>query len=65
MPLTQCAAGRPFVWIDDEITDADRWLIAARHPQPTLLHRVGPYQGLTATDLAVVRQWLRQRDESG
>ncbi|WP_433286621.1 HAD domain-containing protein [Micromonospora sp. CA-244673] len=60
-PLTRWAAGRPFVWLDDETTDADRRWVAAHHPQPALLHRVDPDLGLTGTDLAAVRQWLGQR----
>ena len=64
MPLTRWAAGRPFVWLDDETTDADRRWVAAHHPQPALLHRVDPYLGLTDTDLAAVRQWLGPPDEA-
>ena len=64
-PLRRWAAGRPFVWLDDEITDADRRWVAANYPQPTLLHRVDPHLGLTDIDFAEVRQWLRQRDEAG
>jgi hypothetical protein len=60
-PLTRWAAGRPFVWLDDEITDADQRWMADHHRQPTLLHRVDPDTGLTDTDLAVVRDWLRSR----
>uniref|UniRef100_UPI002FDC081B hypothetical protein n=1 Tax=Streptomyces sp. IBSBF 2806 TaxID=2903529 RepID=UPI002FDC081B len=37
-PLVSLAAGRPFVWLDDEITDADRDWVAAHHPAPALLH---------------------------
>src|SRR5688572_17968326 len=40
--LSRCAVGRPFVWLDDEITDADRRWVAIHHPQPALLHRVDP-----------------------
>jgi len=64
VPLTGWAAGRPFVWLDDETTDADRRWVAAHHPQPALLHRVDPYLGLTDTDLAAVCQWLRQHGEA-
>ncbi len=57
-PLTRWAAGRPFVWLDDETTDADRRWVAAHHPQPALLHRVDPHLGLTDIDLTAVRHWL-------
>ncbi|MFG2039943.1 HAD domain-containing protein [Dactylosporangium sp. NPDC048998] len=62
--LTRWAAGRPFVWLDDETTDADRRWVAAHHPQPALLHRVDPYLGLTDADFSAVRHWLAQRNES-
>jgi hypothetical protein len=61
--LARWAAGRAFVWLDDEITDADRRWIATHHPQPALLHRVDPYRGLTGADLAAVRQWLGRYDD--
>jgi hypothetical protein len=61
VPLTRWAAGRPFVWLDDEIADTDRRWVAAHHPCPALLHRVDPYQGLTGADFATVSQFLAQR----
>ena len=57
-PLTRCTAGRPFVWLDDEITDADRHWVAAHHPQPALLHRINPHLGLTDADFAAAQSWL-------
>ncbi|THA86885.1 HAD domain-containing protein [Streptomyces sp. A0592] len=57
--LLDHAAGRPFVWIDDEITDADRARVADLHPGPALLHRVDPGRGLAAGDFTVLRTWLR------
>lgn len=59
--LTRWAAGRPFVWLDDEITDADRQWVAAHHPGPALLWRVDPYAGLAEADFAAVNRWLKQR----
>ncbi|MEV0731414.1 HAD domain-containing protein [Polymorphospora sp. NPDC050346] len=56
--LTRWAAGCPFVWLDDETTDADREWVAAHHPGRALLHRVDPHVGLTDADFATVRQWL-------
>jgi hypothetical protein len=58
--LTRWAAGRAFVWLDDEITDRDRRWVAAHHPHPALLHRVDPHEGLTAADYAKVRDWLAE-----
>jgi hypothetical protein len=56
--LVTWAAGRPFVWIDDEITDADRTWVAAHHPGRALLHRVDPRTGLTEHDFAAIREWI-------
>lgn len=57
--LLDHAAGRPFIWVDDEITGADRAWVAARHPGRALLHRVDPGRGLAEADLAALRAWLR------
>lgn len=61
-PLTTWAAGRPFVWLDDEITEADRAWVAAHHHEPALLHRVEHQYGITDADLAVVAGWVSERD---
>lgn len=56
--LTVWAAGRPFVWLDDELTEVDRRWVRDHHPGAALLHRVDPLAGLTGDDFAVVRAWL-------
>lgn len=61
--LTQWAAGRPFVWLDDEITDADRRWIAGHHSGRALVQRVDPYVGLTDAVFSAVRRWLGQGDD--
>ncbi|MGW6708594.1 hypothetical protein ACWGDE_27395 [Streptomyces sp. NPDC054956] len=58
--LVAWAAGRPFVWVDDEVTDADRAWVAAHHPGPALLQRVDPRLGLAEGDFAAIGRWLRQ-----
>ncbi|MCC3771454.1 HAD domain-containing protein [Streptomyces sp. UNOC14_S4] len=58
--LVEWAAGRPFVWVDDEITEADRAWVAAHHPGAALLHRVDPRRGLTDGDYAALDGWLRR-----
>ncbi|MFJ3304439.1 HAD domain-containing protein [Streptomyces sp. NPDC086549] len=58
-PLVAWAAGRPFVWLDDEITEADRAWVAAHHRRPALLHRVEHSYGITDADFTTVTQWLR------
>ncbi|MFF7545418.1 HAD domain-containing protein [Streptomyces canus] len=57
-PLVSWADGRPFVWVDDEITDADRAWVAAHHPERALLHRVDHQVGLTERDFAALEEWL-------
>ncbi|MFI6978789.1 HAD domain-containing protein [Embleya sp. NPDC050154] len=52
------AAGRPFVWIDDEVTDTDRAWVAAHHDAPALLHHVDPHLGLTERDFTTITAWL-------
>ncbi|MFF9038827.1 hypothetical protein ACF090_25535 [Streptomyces sp. NPDC014892] len=59
--LVRTAAGRPFIWLDDEITDLDRAWVARHHPGRALLHRVEPEVGLTAADFTVLRGWLAGR----
>ncbi|MFH8884524.1 hypothetical protein [Streptomyces californicus] len=59
-PVVAWAGGRPFVWVDDEITEVDRGWVAVRHPGSALLHRVDPRRGLTNGDYAVVEGWLRR-----
>ncbi|MFB9692001.1 HAD domain-containing protein [Amorphoplanes digitatis] len=61
--LTRWAAGRPFVWIDDEATDADRRWVTRNHPGRALVHRVDPLVGLTDADFSVIRRWLAGRHE--
>ncbi|WAL66324.1 HAD domain-containing protein [Amycolatopsis cynarae] len=57
--LVEWADGRPFIWVDDEITDADRDWVPTHHHGPALLHHVAPSRGLTVDDFAVLGQWLR------
>ena len=57
--LVDWAGGRPFAWVDDEITDADRDWVTANHHGRALLWHVEPFRGLTGKDLAALGQWLR------
>ncbi|MEU8800804.1 hypothetical protein [Spirillospora sp. NPDC048819] len=57
-PSSPRPEGRPFVWLDDEITNSDRVWVSANYPGPALLHRVNPNSGLTH-DYSAVEEWLR------
>ncbi|MEU3100929.1 HAD domain-containing protein [Streptomyces griseoflavus] len=56
--LVEWADGRPFIWVDDEISAMDRLWVEAAHPVPALLHRVDPAKGLTNTDFSTLTDWL-------
>ncbi|MFC5825878.1 HAD domain-containing protein [Nonomuraea insulae] len=55
--LVGWAAGRSFIWVDDEITDVDRGWVSAHHGGRALLHRVDPRHGLTDADYGVLGEW--------
>ncbi len=55
--LVAYAAGRPFVWVDDEPGDRDREWVAEHHGGPALLHTVSAERGLDEEDFAVLREW--------
>ncbi|MEU6976849.1 HAD domain-containing protein [Streptomyces sp. NPDC046371] len=56
--LAAWAAGRRYVWLDDEITRADRDWVTTCHTAPALLHRIDPQRGLTEADYAAVAAWV-------
>jgi hypothetical protein len=58
--LVHWAAGRSFVWVDDEITDTDRAWVSAHHRGQALLHRADPRQGLIDADYVVLGEWLHK-----
>lgn len=57
------AATRPFIWLDDEITAADRTWVSEHHQGPALLHRVNHRTGLTPTDFNTVATWMDARQQ--
>jgi hypothetical protein len=57
--LVEWADGRPFIWVDDEISTMDRLWVDASHPGPSLLHRVDPITGLVDADFCALAAWLR------
>jgi hypothetical protein len=60
--LVTLAAGRPFAWVDDELSEADRTWVAQHHGE-ALLHRVNPRHGLTDADYLELDTWLRAYDD--
>lgn len=57
--LLDWSDGRPFAWLDDEITDTDRAWVEEHHPARTLLRRVDHRYGVTDADFAALDEWLR------
>ncbi|MEV6558073.1 HAD domain-containing protein [Nocardia sp. NPDC051756] len=58
--LVDWAAGRPFAWVDDEITESDRDWVASTQAGPALLHHVEAFRGLDDEDFAVLAEWFRR-----
>ncbi|WP_432093901.1 HAD domain-containing protein [Streptomyces sp. bgisy100] len=58
--LLTWAAGRPFVWVDDMITDLDTAHVAAHHDAPALLLRIHPRRGLRDADFATLGRWAAE-----
>ncbi|MBX6751379.1 MAG: hypothetical protein IRY85_17230 [Micromonosporaceae bacterium] len=56
--LIAWAGGRPFVWVDDEISTVDRDWVALDYAGHALLHRVDSRTGLTEDDLDAIERWL-------
>jgi hypothetical protein len=56
--VVEWADGRPFIWVDDEISAVDRLWVAAQYEAPSLLHRVAPSEGLTEDDFSTLAVWL-------
>ncbi|MFC4501914.1 MULTISPECIES: hypothetical protein [Streptomyces] len=51
------AAGRPFAWVDDELSPADSAYVAGHHPAPALLHHVSPRLGLRDGDFGTLAEF--------
>ncbi|WP_306365376.1 HAD domain-containing protein [Nocardia sp. CC227C] len=52
--LVEHAAGRPFVWVDDDITERDRRYVERHHPAAALLRFVDPAVGLDGDDFEAI-----------
>ncbi|MGW1668633.1 hypothetical protein [Streptomyces sp. NPDC002324] len=55
--VLEWAAGRPFVWVDDMITDVDVRHVAEHHGTPALLLRIDPRRGLREEEFTELERW--------
>lgn len=55
--VVRWAEGRPFAWIDDEITDTDREYVAGVHQGPALLLTISPRTGLLPEHFEQLADW--------
>ncbi|MEV6103397.1 HAD domain-containing protein [Streptomyces sp. NPDC051940] len=60
--IAEWAAGRPFAWVDDEISELDEEWIAESYDGEALLHWVDPRTGLTEADFAALEDWAAGLD---
>ncbi len=54
--LVAHAGGRPFAWVDDELSDLDDAYVAAHHRAPGLFHHVDPRIGLRDEDFRLLAE---------
>jgi DNA-binding XRE family transcriptional regulator len=52
--------GRPFAWIDDEISHVDEQYITDRHTAPAKLMKINPATGLTPEHFDALETWAAQ-----
>lgn len=55
--IVEWAAGRPFAWVDDMLTDLDVRHVAEHHDGPALLLRIDARRGLGAREFAELERW--------
>lgn len=55
--VVKYAAGRPFAWVDDEISTHDDLYVAAFHDGPAKLLKIDPVTGLMAQDFDTLSDW--------
>lgn len=60
--LVKYADGRPFAWLDDEISARDGEYVREHHSGPSALIQVAPLVGLTEDHLLRLRSWHAQLD---
>ncbi|MEV1076843.1 HAD domain-containing protein [Streptomyces sp. NPDC050211] len=57
--VVEWAAGRPFVWVDDMVSDLDVRHVAEHHDGPALLLRIDPRRGLREAEFARLERWAQ------
>lgn len=57
------ARGRPFAWVDDEISVYDEQYVADVHPAPAKLLRINPAAGLRQPDFDTLASWAASLEE--
>lgn len=55
--VLEYAAGRPFAWVDDQITSYDHEWVDQQHDAAALLLRIDPGTGLTRPDFDTLADW--------
>lgn len=55
--IVRRAAGRPFVWLDDQLDDADRDFVERYHHGAAWLYDVDPAEGLGLDDFEALARW--------
>ncbi|MFM9579352.1 hypothetical protein [Streptomyces caniscabiei] len=63
--LVEHATGRPFAWVDDELTAIDRTFVTRRHGPHAMLHRVDPRLGLREPDFTALAEFARTAGRRG
>ncbi|MEU7065022.1 hypothetical protein [Streptomyces sp. NPDC046161] len=59
--VLEYAAGRPFAWIDDDITAEDREYVDRHHAARALLLRIDERIGLVGADFEALAAWAGRR----
>lgn len=61
--VVEYAAGRPFAWVDDQISEYDEKYVAERHNGPVRLLWINPAAGLRQPDFDTLASWAASLEE--
>ncbi|MFJ8863782.1 hypothetical protein ACIRD8_35910 [Streptomyces sp. NPDC102451] len=62
--LVAYVKGRPFAWVDDELSPEDREWVQRNHDAPALLHWVSPRLGLQPEDFSALSRWAAELEQA-